>query len=318
MNSSNDFLYEKLNYKFPTRTIAKVINDSRFDELLSKIVSNPKLNFLQGSFFDIDDTNLSSKSSFLLAMNRVLNKKFDEKTITFLDNAYNKSSNSEEKEKILFWKYQLLKDENYLIALSQSTDINIYTIYAKQFLKQEITINEQLFKTPLDDYLVKCSLNKKIIVNSMAKELSNFNKNKIEFLNLGILQVNLEYAQKIAEEYDFIFDYSKLFDIKENFLYFNIYFQEIETNYQSPLFQFFAYKDGVTNFEDSLNRDLFELKNPFEPYLSLEIYQNEKSKEFVKNLIVNYLIYTKIYKKEELLLDNFLKRSTKPLDFLDF
>lgn len=256
--------------------------------------------------------------ALFLAMNRVLNKKFGEKTISYLDNAYNKSLDSEEKEKILFWKYQLLKDENYLLALSQSTNINIYTIYAKQFLKQELLIDNTIFKTPFDEYLINCTLNKKIILNSMAKELSSFDKNKIEFLNLGIFQINVKSAEKFADEYDIIFDYSKLFDIKESLLYFNISFQEVETSFQAPIFQFFAYKDGIDNFEESLSYELFDLNNSFEPYLSLEIYKNKKSAQFVKNLLANYIIYYKLYKKEELLLDNFLKNSIESLDYTDF
>lgn len=317
LNSSSEFIFNKLNYRLPNRTIGKIIDDEKFEKFLKITISNPKLNFLQSSFFNINDLNLSSNSSFLLAMNRVLNRKLDDKTIEYLENAYNKASNELDKEKILFWKYQISKDENYLRALTTSTNINIYTIFAKQFFKEEFIITDD-FKTTLDEYLINCTENKKVLYSSIAKELSDFNQNKIDFLNLGIFQINVKEVEKIADENDLIFDYSKLFDIKENLLYFNSIFQEIETNYPTLLFQIYAFKDGIKPFQKSLDNNLFDSNNPLEPYLSLEIFKNEKTNKFVKRVLVDYIVYNKIYKKEDLILDDFLKKSIEPLDYLDF
>lgn len=315
LNSTNKFLLDKLNYKLPKRTLLKIIEDKRFEDLLLTSISNTKLNYLQSSFLELDDSNLSAKSSFLLAMNRVLNKKFDEQTIKYLDNSYEKEITLENKEKILFWKFQLTKDENYLNSLIESPNINIYTLFAKEFLKKEILIPIE-FNLPLNEYLEKCSNPRKIMINSMAKTLSKFDEKKINFLNLGLFQMNYTKAKQIAQLHNLEFNFEKLLEKKDSIFYFTNYLNEIESEFSNPLFQFFAYEEGIEIFKANLEKELFSLNNPYNLYLSFEIYENRKVSNLAKDFLVNYIYYGKLA-KEEVSLTTIFEKIEKPLHYLD-
>lgn len=131
LKSTRDFRINKLNYRLSKRAINKIKNDKRFSKLLTYIITNPKMNLAQKSFFDIDDTQLSSEDSFMLAINLITHNK-EKEALKYLNNAYNKAYFQANKDKVLFWKYQISKDNQYMNSLLESEDINIYSLYAKE------------------------------------------------------------------------------------------------------------------------------------------------------------------------------------------
>jgi len=311
LNSSDKFRFEKLNYKLPKRTLEKIKDDNKFEEFLNMVITNPKLNFLQSTFFDMDDTTLSSQASFLLALNRVLNKKNDNKLLNYLENAYLKAKNESEKNKILFWKYLISKDESFLKIVLESKTLNIYTLYAQQYYNQTQNIDES-FKNPYENILTNCSENRKSIINSIAKEESFFNPLKIDSLNLGLMQMSIKDASTIAFDNNFEFNYNDLLEAKNSINYFSYYLNNLESEFNHPLFIFYAYKDSIENVNSYLNNGLFNLNNEFEPFLSIELYPNVQTRDYGKKALTNYIIY------KQILLDDSLKSLVQPLDYLDF
>jgi soluble lytic murein transglycosylase len=311
LNVSNDFLYEKLNYKLPSKTIEKIKDDKRFEKFLTLVISNPKLNFLQSTFLEFDDTNYNQKISFLLGLNRVLNKKLDVKTKIYFENALLKATSQKMKDQANFWLYMIYKDDNNLNALKESNDLNIYTLYIKQQLKEEI-IKSTDFKVLDYDFLKTCSNNRKILINSFAKTLSSFDENKIssEF-NLGLMQVNLKKAENIMLFNNLNTKKEDLLIPKVNITYFSYILNDLESEFYNPLIYFYAYINNVDYLKDKLNFDLFNTKNLYEPYLGLELMDNEKAKDFV----VNFIIYTKLIDNKDLSLEEFFKNLFLPSDF---
>ncbi|WP_428026609.1 transglycosylase SLT domain-containing protein [Arcobacter sp.] len=307
LNSSNNFLYEKLNYKLPLKTIEKIKYDEKFERFLSLIISNPKLNFLQSSFFDLDDTNYNYNVSFLLAINRVLNKKIDEQTVIYFKNALSKAISQYEKDKINFWLYLLKNEESTLAVLKESSDLNIYTLYAKKNIK----INDS-FKILEYEFLKDCFTDRKILIHSFAKTLSNFDVKSIskEF-DLGLMQLNLNKVNEIVLLNNLELKEEELLTPKTNILYYSYILNELETEFYHPLTLFYAYVNGAKNLNERLYFNLFETQNIYEPYLSLELLGDEKVKEF----IYNYIAYTKIFAKKDLSLEEFFKNLFQPSDF---
>lgn len=101
----------------------------KFNKTIKLIVTNLKLKNLQKSLLDINGSNLSAQSNFFLAMNSL---KFNEnkKALQYLDIANKKYYFRFDKDKVLFWKYLISNNLEFLYALSKSFDINIYSLYA--------------------------------------------------------------------------------------------------------------------------------------------------------------------------------------------
>ena len=137
-NHVGDRFREKyLNQTIDTEFIEKLKDKKEFDSFVNIAITDPKLNKLHFSFFNISTKNLSSYSSFLLAINAI---RYDRFKIAkkFLDYSYKKSYFTFDKDKSLFWLYMITKQKKYLEKLSNSYDINIYSLYAKEILHKKI------------------------------------------------------------------------------------------------------------------------------------------------------------------------------------
>jgi len=136
-NCGSRYRTNKLNYKIPKTTLKRLLKDKKFNQTIKLIVTNDKLKQIQKSLLEIDDSNLTHRSSFLLAINALKHNRFDQ-TEKYLDNAYNKAYYQFDRDKATFWKYLTTGHTAHLTKLSQSWDINIYSLYAKEFFGQDI------------------------------------------------------------------------------------------------------------------------------------------------------------------------------------
>ena len=319
LNSPNRFLFEKLNYKLPSRTIEKIKDDKKFENLLRKIVTNINMNYAQSSFFEFDDSNYSNEVSFLLALNRILNKKIDDTTFNYLDNAYLKSTKQISKDKILFWKFQVKKDEKYLNSLLESNDLNIYTIFAKQYFNQEFYPFNVEYDNPHDELLSDFSVERRVLLNSFMKEDSKFDTTLIsKNFTIGLFQINYIEASKIAKYKNLDFKSDTLFNPSKNICFFSHYLNKLESEFYHPLFIMYAKKDGIKNLKSNMKNGLFQINSSFEPYLSMELYPNDIVKEYVKSVLKNYTVYFENINNKNLRLEDFFKNLNEPLNLLDF
>lgn len=135
LKSSRSFRVDKLNYRLSSRMLKKIKDDKRFETLLRYVITNPKMGLSQKSFFKIDDTKLSSSSSFLLAINLITHNK-EKEALSYLDNAHKKAYFQSDRDKVLFWKYKITQNEDFLKQILKSWDLNIYTLYSQEFYNQ--------------------------------------------------------------------------------------------------------------------------------------------------------------------------------------
>jgi soluble lytic murein transglycosylase len=136
-NKSNyEFRDKNLNRTIPARLLEKVKDERDFQRTIALIVTESMLDKLHKSLFDLDGTNYSHVTNFFLAMN-AMKYNVKDRAKYFLDLADKKAYFQFDKDKVLFWRYMLTGDEIYLMKLSQSWDINIYSYYAMEKLGVE-------------------------------------------------------------------------------------------------------------------------------------------------------------------------------------
>lgn len=132
-NTSQEFREKELNKPLSKDFLNSLDNVKGFNIAISTIVTNNVYDKLQQSLFNINSAELSHDANFFLAMNTIKYNKLKEADI-YLEIALNKANLQSEKDKVYFWKYLLTKDELYLHKLSQSWDLNFYTLYANEKL----------------------------------------------------------------------------------------------------------------------------------------------------------------------------------------
>lgn len=107
-----------------------------FSQLVYIIVTDPKMDQLQYSLAKVSGGSYDVQTHFYLGINAVKFARTDNALFHFQE-AKKKARNILERDKITFWIYRLTKDENLLKMLSDSLDINMYTLYARELLGVE-------------------------------------------------------------------------------------------------------------------------------------------------------------------------------------
>ncbi len=136
-NTGSKFRSQYFNYKLPSKTLSRISKHKKFNQTIKLIVTNNKLKQAQKSLFQVDDDKLSHLSSFLLAINALKHKEL-EISQKYLNSAYKKAYYQFDKNKVTFWKYLISKDISHLYKLSKSWDLNIYSLYAKEYFGMEL------------------------------------------------------------------------------------------------------------------------------------------------------------------------------------
>ncbi len=122
------------NYYLPPMTLNKLAREPRFSKMVIKIIRDDKLIHLQKSLLNIENSSkLSDHANFLLAINAIKNRN-SKKAIKFLNTSIDNAKFRCDHDRALFWKYLLTRDKNILKRVSQSKDINIYSIFANEKL----------------------------------------------------------------------------------------------------------------------------------------------------------------------------------------
>jgi soluble lytic murein transglycosylase len=121
---------------FKPTQIEYLIHEKQFNRSIEKIVTSRSLRTIKNSLlFFIDDNNLTFQSNFYLAMNAVTLKQ-NKVAKNFLKIARTKTTYQSKFDQVDFWLYLISSDESYLQNLLKSYDVNLYTLRARDILKQ--------------------------------------------------------------------------------------------------------------------------------------------------------------------------------------
>jgi soluble lytic murein transglycosylase len=145
--SPEDFitLFNGTSAEFQSRYLDSTLNEAYMEELSTTpgfhravvlMVTDKNLRNLQYSLLGLHGENLGSEVNFFLALNQLRHGR-SEAALTHLHIAYNKAYYRLDKDKVRFWQYLITKDETLLRELSESVDINIYSLYAKEKFRVE-------------------------------------------------------------------------------------------------------------------------------------------------------------------------------------
>ncbi len=135
-NIGNKYRTKFFDRIIPTEYIQELTGHEAFEKMIFHIVTSFAFKKLPKSFLYIDAQKLSFQSTFFLALNAIKLNNLNV-ALNYLKDSEKKAKYREEKDRVIFWKYLITKQDKYLKLLSESFDINIYTIYAMQKLSKK-------------------------------------------------------------------------------------------------------------------------------------------------------------------------------------
>jgi len=149
----NRYRRANLNIAFSREFMNKLSKSAKIQRFIEIVLRDKKLYNLQKSLLKINGHNLSSQNNFLIGLIALNNNK-ENLALSYFQLGYKLAKKDSQKDKNLFWAYQISKDKRYLQKMLQSKDINIYSLYAYDLMDKE----PQNFFTTTD---VKDSLSSK-------------------------------------------------------------------------------------------------------------------------------------------------------------
>lgn len=96
---------------------------------------HPKLSL---SFLNANAKLAKGEGAFYLGVNALLFKQ-EARALLFFDTAYKTFEKQADRDNALFWVYLISKKKEHLQTLSKSDSLNIYSIYAREILEQNLT-----------------------------------------------------------------------------------------------------------------------------------------------------------------------------------
>jgi len=206
-NVGSKYRKKQFNHPFSSEQLKLLMQEEQFNLTVEKIVTTHKLQKTKKSLVIMMKKNkLTFQSNFFLAINAI---EFNELEIAknFLKIARTKTTYQSKFDQVDFWLHLITKDEKYLTTLLTSSDINIYTLKARDIL------NKPYPKVKSPDFKFK------VVKDFDVTNPIDFEKLKVE------IKENKSHLNKLAEQYKS----SETVGIYS-------YIKERETNYKVPYY----------------------------------------------------------------------------------
>jgi len=130
------YLKKYFNHPFSKKQLKQLIEEKQFNTTIFKIVTTHSLQKAKKSLiFNFGTNELNFESNFLLAMNAIEFKKTDH-AINFLSIARTKTKRQSKYDQVDFWLYLLTGYNGFLEKLVKSSQVNIYTLKARDILNK--------------------------------------------------------------------------------------------------------------------------------------------------------------------------------------
>lgn len=122
---------DHFNHTLDPETLMALARSKSFGALAYSAITDPKMDKLQESLALLNGGSFDEQTHFYLALNALKHQQI-QSAIFHLKAAYPKAYTPINKDKITFWLYRATKEAVYLDALTQSLDLNMYSLWGKE------------------------------------------------------------------------------------------------------------------------------------------------------------------------------------------
>jgi soluble lytic murein transglycosylase len=190
------------------------------------------------------------------------------------------------KKKIFSKKYDLKKLSN---KYRSSESVGYYSYIMAKASREK----DQYFPMPYRNYLSKLSKERQAILYAVARQESRFVPACISTsYAVGMMQFMPFLVKHIAKKRKEKFDLDSMFNPNKSLEYANEHMKYLYKWLQHPLFVAYAYNAGIGFTRKMIRKKhMFNGKGDYEPYLSLELVDNDQARHYGKRVIANYVVY---------------------------
>lgn len=129
--TSPTYHQEHFNHAIDADTLTNLATAKGFGQLAYMTITDPKMSLLQRSLAEISGGCFDFQTHFYLGINALRFGRKDN-ALFHLKVAQNIASSKMDQDKTAFWLYRVTQEQSYLELLSQSVDINMYSLWAKE------------------------------------------------------------------------------------------------------------------------------------------------------------------------------------------
>ncbi len=190
------------------------------------------------------------------------------------------------KKKIFSKKYNL---KSLAQEFKSAEAIGYYTYIMAKASREK----DQYFPMPYRDILSKLPKSRQAILYAIARQESRFVPASISVsYALGMMQFMPFLVRHIAKQRGEKVDYDSMFDPRKALIYANEHMNYLTKWLKHPLFIAYAYNAGIGYTRRLIRKEfMFNGKGPYEPYISLELVDNDQARHYGKRVLANYVIY---------------------------
>ncbi len=151
----------------------------------------------------------------------------------------------------------------------------------------------QYFPMPYREFMAKLPVKRQAILYAIARQESRFIPASVSgSFALGMMQIMPFLVEHLARQRGEKVDYDALFDPLTALKYANTHMDYLTKWLHHPLFVAYAYNAGIGYTKRLIRRkDLFENKQKYDPWMSLELISNSQANDYGKKVLTNYVIY---------------------------
>jgi len=206
---------KQMDYNLPKEFLVKLSKKSGFASTIRKIVTNSSLSKLQKSLLQLDSFKHSHKTTFFLAMNALKNKN-DKLALKLIKKASKNAYYRMDIDKTTFWTYLITKDKKVLEKLSNSSDNNVYVLYAKELTNKKVDtlVTDIKAENVKAKYAINTPFEWLNILRNIKKKNSNELKKYLnDFKTEELLPVNAFIQERIFkyQKHPYIIPYREYF-----------------------------------------------------------------------------------------------------------
>ena len=149
----------------------------------------------------------------------------------------------------------------------------------------------QYFPILYKEYLKDYPINRQALILAIARQESHFVPSAISTsFAVGLMQFMPFLVKDIAKKRGEKVTLEDMFNPKKSIEYANYHLNYLQKYLYNPLFVAYAYNAGIGYTRRLIRKDIFK-EGKYEPYLSMELVDNQQANHYAKKVLANYVIY---------------------------
>jgi len=189
-------------------------------------------------------------------------------------------------------KKKIFSPQTNLYQLAQKYNSKESAAYYYYILNKASKDTKQYFPILYKEEIKGYTIDRQALLLALARQESHFIPASISrSFALGMMQFMPFLIRHIAKKRKEMVNYNEIFNPKIALRFANEHLNYLNKYLWHPLFVAYAYNAGIGYTRRMLRKNLFRNQSRYEPYLSLEMINNEQARHYGKKVLANYVIY---------------------------